>query len=254
MTKTIERKSRHDLALIQEAGQIVADTLVKLMKVVEPGMSTLDLDRIAEENIRKAGALPTFKGYYGFPATLCTSVNEEVVHGIPRADKILKEGDVVSIDCGATYKGLVGDSAVTIGVGKISDDLRKLLDATDECLHAGIAKMVSGNFLEDISGALEDVAMNYGYGIVRQYGGHGVGRKLHEEPFLHNFRTGNRGPELKSGVVLAIEPMLNMGGDDVFTAEDNWTVITTDGLPSAHFEHTVIVTEDGPLIATARHP
>lgn len=252
MTKAIERKSRHEIALIQEAGRIVADTLSYLISIVEPGMSTLDLDRIAEERIRKAGALPTFKGYYGFPATLCTSVNEEVVHGIPNANKILKDGDIISIDCGATYKGLIGDSAVTIGVGSISAEVQKLLDVTEQSLMAAIEKMVPGNFLEDISGAVEDVGVAHGYGIVRQYGGHGVGRKLHEEPFVYNYRIGNRGPELRPGVVLAIEPMFNLGGDDVYTAEDNWTVITADGLPSAHFEHTVIITEDGPIIATER--
>ncbi len=252
MNKVIDRKSRHELALMQEAGQIVADTLTYLSKIVEPGMSTLDLDKIAEERIRKAGAVPTFKGYYGFPATLCTSVNDEVVHGIPSPHKILKAGDVISIDCGATYKGLVGDSALTIGVGEISDELKKLLQATEESLNAGIRMMVAGNFLEDISGAVEDVGNKYGYGIVRNYGGHGVGRKLHEEPFLHNYRTGNQGPELKPGVALAIEPMFNLGTEDVKTLEDNWTVVTQDGLPSAHFEHTVIVTEDGPLVATER--
>lgn len=252
ISKTISRKSRHEIALIQEAGQIVANTLSHLISVVEPGMSTLDLDRIAEKYIRKAGAVPTFKGYHGFPATLCTSVNEEVVHGIPRADKILKEGDIVSIDCGATYKGLIGDSAVTLGIGQISDECRQLLDATERSLDAAIQVMVPGNYLEDISAAVEDVGVKHGYGIVRNYGGHGVGRKLHEEPFVHNFRTGNRGPELKSGVVLAIEPMFNLGTDNVVTAEDNWTVITEDGLPSAHFEHTVIITEDGPIVATER--
>lgn len=254
ITKPIPRKSRHELALIHEAGQIVAATLSHLISIVEPGMSTLDLDQIAEERIRRAGAIPTFKGYHGFPATLCTSVNEEVVHGIPNANKILKDGDVVSIDCGATYKGLVGDSAVTVAVGTISDELKKLLEITDLSLQEAIKKMVPGHFLEDVSGAVEDVGVQYGYGIVRNYGGHGVGRVLHEEPFLHNYRTGVRGPELRPGVVLAIEPMFNLGTDEVYTADDNWTVLTQDGLPSAHFEHTVIVTEDGPLVATERKP
>ncbi len=252
MTKAISRKSRHEILLIQEAGRIVADTLTYLSQIVEPGMSTLDLDQIAEDRIRKAGALPTFKGYHGFPATLCTSVNDEVVHGIPRPDKILKDGDVISIDCGATYKGLVGDSAITVGVGKITDDLKQLLEATDASLHAGIGKMVAGNFLEDISAAVEDVGKTHGYGIVQNYGGHGVGRQLHEEPFLPNYRIGQRGPELKPGVVLAIEPMFNLGTKEVKTLSDNWTVVTQDGLPSAHFEHTVIVTENGPIIATER--
>ncbi len=252
MNRAIPRKSRHELALIQEAGRIVGETLSYLKSIVEPGMSTLDLDQIAEERIRKAGAVPTFKGYHGFPATLCTSVNDEVVHGIPRPDKILKEGDVISIDCGATYKGLVGDSAITVAVGDVSDELKKLLEVTDQSLQEAIRKMVPGNYLEDVSGAVEDVGVAHGYGIVRNYGGHGVGRQLHEEPFLHNWRTGVRGPELKPGVVLAIEPMFNLGTEEVVTAEDNWTVLTQDGLPSAHFEHTVIVTEEGPVIATER--
>lgn len=249
----VVKKSRHEINLIKEAGAIVASTLVLLSKVAEPGMSTLDLDQIAENNIRQAGAIPTFKGIYGFPATLCISVNEEVVHGIPKATKILKEGDILSLDCGATWKGLIADSAMTIGIGAISDDCQRLLKATEESLMAGISKMYPGNYLEDISAAIEDVGIDYGYGIVREYGGHGVGRKLHEEPFIFNYRRGERGIQLKSGLVLAIEPMLNLGGDDVVTLEDKWTVVTKDGLPSAHFEHTVIITDDGPVIATERH-
>lgn len=251
-SRPIARKSRHELALIQEAGQIVAETLSHLASVVEPGMSTLDIDRIAEERIRKAGAIPTFKGYHGFPATLCISVNEEVVHGIPRADKILKSGDVISLDCGATYRGLIADSAMTIGVGEISEELKKLLEATDQSLRAAIEQMRPGRVLQDVSAAVEDVGLAHGYGIVKNYGGHGVGRQLHEDPFLPNYRTGQPGPELKPGVVLAIEPMFNLGTEQVVTAPDNWTVITQDGLPSAHFEHTVIVTDDGPLVATER--
>ena len=249
-TGSIERKSRHEISLIRSAGQIVAETLALVVSSLKPGMSTLDLDQIAEANIRKAGALPTFKGYYGFTGTLCTSVNDEVVHGIPRADKILKEGDIISLDCGATYKGLVGDSAVTVAVGSIPPDVEKLLKATRDSLYAAIDQMRPGRYLEDVSGAVEDVCLQYGYGLVRQYGGHGVGRKLHEEPFLHNYRTGHRGPELKSGVVLAIEPMFNLGTEEVYTADDQWTVLTTDHLPSAHFEHTVVVTDGEPEVLT----
>lgn len=254
MSKTILRKSRHEINVIVEAGQIVAETLKSLIAAIEPGISTLELDKMAEDRIRKAGAVPTFKGYYGFPATICASVNEEVVHGIPRADRILKDGDIISIDCGATYKGLIGDSAVTVGVGNISDELQALLEATERSLRAAIAKMLPGNHLEDISGAIEDVGLACRYGIVKNYGGHGVGKSLHEEPFLPNFRTGNPGPELKPGTVLAIEPMFNLGTEEVVTAGDNWTVVTKDGLPSAHFEHTVIVTEDRPIVATERKP
>ena len=251
--KPIERKSRHEQSLVMEAAQIVASTLSLLIARIEPGMSTMDLDQIAEENIRKAGAIPTFKGYHGFTGTLCTSINHEVVHGIPNEKAILKNGDIVSLDCGATYKGFCGDSAVTIPVGDISDDVKRLLEYTERCLMAGIAKAVPGNYLEDISGAMEDVGVESGYGIVRQYGGHGIGRNLHEEPFIFNYRTGVRGPELKPGNCLALEPMLNMGGDDVETLDDQWTVVTKDGLPSAHFEHTVIITDDGPIIASKRH-
>lgn len=247
---TIAKKSKHELKLMRVAGQIVAEAHAAVIEAVKPGVSTLELDEIAEALIRKAGALPTFKGYYGFPATLCLSVNEEVVHGIPRADKILQEGDIISIDCGATYQGLIADSAKTVGVGKITPELEQLLAATQESLFAAIDKMRDGNYLEDVSGAVEDVCVKYGYGLVRNYGGHGVGRKLHEEPFLHNFRTGNRGPRLTQGVALAIEPMFNLGTEEVHTLEDQWTVITNDHLPSAHFEHTVIVTEGEPDILT----
>jgi methionyl aminopeptidase len=250
--KPIMKKSRHEIRLIQEAGQIVAQTLKHLSEVVVPGMSTLDIDTIAEAMIRKAGATPTFKGYYGFTGTLCTSINEEVVHGVPKADKILKEGDIISLDCGATYRGLIADSALTIAVGEVSGEIKRLLLATEESLMAAIAQMRPGNYLQDISGAVEDVGNHYGYGIVRNYGGHGVGKQLHEEPFISNFRTGEQGPELKAGNVLAIEPMFNLGSDVVKTLDDQWTVVTDDGLPSAHFEHTVIITDDGPLIATER--
>jgi methionyl aminopeptidase len=249
-SNAIEKKSRHEINLMRSAGAIVAETIALLMAVVKPGMSTLELDEMAEANIRKNGALPTFKGYYGFPGSVCLSVNDEVVHGIPKADKILMDGDIISIDCGATYKGLIADSARTVPVGTITPDVEKLLDATLESLMAAIAQMRDGTYLEDVSGAVEDVCKKYGYGLVRQYGGHGVGRQLHEDPFVHNFRTGVRGPQLRPGCVLAIEPMFNLGTEDVFTADDKWTVITNDHLPSAHFEHTVVVTDGDPEILT----
>lgn len=247
---TIERKSKHDIRLMRIAGSIVAETIEKVVAAVKPGISTFELDEIAEASIRAAGALPTFKGYYGFPATVCLSVNDEVVHGIPNREKILAEGDIISIDCGATYKGLIADSARTVGVGTITPELEQLLKATRESLYAAIDKMRDGNYLEEVSGAVEDVCKQYGYGLVRNYGGHGVGHQLHEEPFVYNWRTGNRGPQLKANVVLAIEPMFNLGTDDVYTAEDQWTVITKDHLPSAHFEHTVVVTDGDPEILT----
>lgn len=250
--KPIDRKSRHEMNLIKDAGAIVAQVHLYLMDTVEPGMSTLDLDQLAEAYIRKHGAIPTFKGLYGFPGTLCTSVNEEVVHGIPRADKILQSGDIISVDCGVTYRGYIADTAVTIGVGPISEDKARLLRDTEAGLLRSIAKMVPGNTLEDIAGEIEDAAREGNYGLVIDYGGHGTGRKLHEEPFVFNYRRGVPTPEMRPGNVLAIEPMFNLGTGEVETLDDHWTVVTKDRLPSAHFEHTVIVTEEGPFIATER--
>jgi methionyl aminopeptidase len=232
------------------AGKIVAEVHALMRETVKPGITTWELDEIAEAYIRKNGALPTFKGYYGFPATLCTSINEEVVHGIPSKERVLKDGDVISLDVGATYRGMVADSAQTLAVGEVTPEVRQLLKATEESLFAAIAQMRDGRFLEDVSGAVEDVCKQYGYGLVRNYGGHGVGHRLHEEPFVHNYRTGVQGPQLKPGVCLAIEPMFNLGGDDVHTLDDQWTVVTNDGLPSAHFEHTVVVTDGEPEILT----
>ncbi len=246
----IDRKSRHEVSLIRAAAKINAETHRVVQAAIKPGVTTQELNDLAEAHIRKSGGVPTFKGLYGFPATLCISVNEEVVHGIPNPDKVLKEGDVVSIDCGTTYKGMVSDSAVTWPVGQITPELEQLLKATEEALMAAIAQMVEGNHLDDISGAIEDVCLKYKYGLVRNYGGHGVGRKPHESPFIHNYRTGEKGPMLREGNVLAIEPMFNLGGDDVYTAEDEWTVITKDHLPSAHFEHTVVITSGEPEILT----
>ena len=251
-SQSIAVKSRHDIKLILEAGKIVAGVHNLMIKTVKPGMSTLELDQLAEQFIRKHGALPTFKGYHGFPGTLCTSINEEVVHGIPSADRILKDGDVISLDCGATYKGWIADTAITLPVGDIPDEILKLLSATDEGLHAGIQAMRAGNRIHDVSAAVEDVGLKYGYGIVQNYGGHGVGKNLHEEPFIPNYRTDNPGPEIRPGNVMAIEPMFNLGTADVETLDDKWTVVTKDRKPSAHFEHTIVVTDDGPVIATLR--
>jgi methionyl aminopeptidase len=249
-SQRIDKKSRHEINLIRSAAKINVETHLLVKEAIRPGVSTMALNDLAEAHIRASGAIPTFKGLYGFPATLCISVNDEVVHGIPSHDKILQEGDVISVDCGSTYKGMVSDSAVTWPVGVITPELARLLKGTEEGLMAGISKMIAGNTIEDISGAIEDVCLKYGYGLVRNYGGHGVGKKPHEHPFIHNFRTGEKGPLLEPGNVLAIEPMFNLGGDDVYTAEDNWTIITNDHLPSAHFEHTVVVTKGEPEVLT----
>lgn len=231
----------------------MAEVLETMKDAVKPGVSTIELDEIAERIIIANKAIPAFKGYHGFPATICSSVNEQVVHGIPSKDVILKDGDVISVDVGAVYKGLVGDSAITLPVGNISDELKKLLEVTNKSLYAGIEQMRAGNKLyETVSAAIEDCALAEGYGIVKQYGGHGVGRNMHEDPFLYNFRPGNPGPELKSGMVIAIEPMFNLGTGEVHVLPDKWTVVTNDHKPSAHFEHTVLVTEDEPVILTQR--
>ena len=242
----VAKKSREEIKLMKMAGSIVAKVHQAMKESIREGISTLELDKIAYDVIKENKATPTFLGYRGFPGSICASINEEVVHGIPSKDRILKNGDIISIDVGATYHGLVGDSAWTYTVGEVDPKVKKLLETTERALFAGISKMIEGNVLDDVSGAVEDVAKEGGYGIVRQYGGHGVGYNMHEEPFLFNYRVGNK---LKLNVI-AIEPMLNLGTDDVEVLDDEWTVITKDKLPSAHFEHTVMVGEVEPLILT----
>lgn len=245
----ITRKSRDEIKRMRHAGHIVALVHQKMQEVIEPGISTKELDSIALKIIKENKAIPTFLGYHGFPGCICASINEEVVHGIPSENVILKEGDIIAVDVGATYGGMVGDSAWSYAVGKISDEKSVLMKATEESLMAGINKMRAGNILDDISGAIEDVALNYRLGIVRQYGGHGVGHSMHEDPFLFNYRVGDK-TQIKSGMVIAIEPMLNLGGDEVLVLDDKWTVVTKDKKPSAHFEHTVLATEDEPILLT----
>ena len=235
---------------MKHAGYIVALVHQKMKEVVVPGISTKELDEIAMKIIKENRAIPTFLGYSGFPACICTSINEQVVHGIPSEKAILKEGDIIAIDVGATYGGMVGDSAWSYRVGKVSPEVDKLMKTTEESLFAGIEQMRPGNVLDDISKAVEAVAVREGYGIVRQYGGHGVGHEMHEDPFLFNYSVGDNAL-IKSNMAIAIEPMLNLGCDDVVVnEEDGWTVSTKDGKPSAHFEHTVIATDDGPIITT----
>ena len=245
----IHKKSREEIKIMRHAGSIVALVHQEMAKVIEAGISTYELDKIAYDIIKKNKAIPTFLGYEGFPASICASINDEVVHGIPSKDRILKEGDVVSIDVGATYRGMVGDGAWTYPVGNISPEVQNLLRATEKALYAGIEKMIPDTLLENVSAAIEDVALENKLGIVRQYGGHGVGREMHEEPFLFNYRT-NCTTMIKKNCAIAIEPMLNLGCDEVHSLADGWTVVTDDKKPSAHFEHTVVASEDGPLIMT----
>ncbi|KKM12651.1 methionine aminopeptidase [Clostridiales bacterium PH28_bin88] len=242
-------KSDRELAYMRDAGRLVAETLVELEKTVSPGVTTLELDRVAEDYIARHGARPSFKGYNGYPASICTSVNEEVVHGIPGLRK-LADGDIISIDIGAEINGYHGDAAVTLPVGEIDDEVKRLLQVTRESLMVGIAQAVSGNRLSDISYAVQAHVEKNGFAVVRDYVGHGIGRHMHEEPQIPNFGPPGRGPRLKPGMALAIEPMVNKGTYEVRTLEDNWTVVTKDLQPSAHFEHTVAVTERGPQILT----
>lgn len=245
----ITRKSKEDIKRIRHAGHIVALVHQEMKRIIEPGINTKYLDDAAMRIIKENKAIPTFLGYHGFPASICSSVNEQVVHGFPLEDVILKEGDIISVDVGATFGGLVGDSAWTYPVGEISEEKKRLLRVTEESLFAGISQMIHGNILDMVSGAIEDVANREKLGIVRQYGGHGVGRAMHEDPFVFNYRTGNK-TVLKSGMTIAIEPMLNLGGDDVEVLSDDWTVQTVDKKPSAHFEHSILVTDDEPVIHT----
>lgn len=229
------------------ANQVVARVLATVKAEVKPGVRTLDLDAMAEEMARQSGATPSFKGYHGYPYSLCCSVNSEVVHGFPRREP-LKEGDILSMDFGVVLDGFNGDSATTVAVGRVSDQAKALMQATESSLAAGIEQMRPGNRLGDVSSAVQKVAEGAGYSVVRQFVGHGIGRSLHEDPQVPNFGSPGRGVELKPGLVLAIEPMVNAGRHEVKILADGWTAVTADGKLSAHFEHTVAVTDDGPRI------
>lgn len=242
-------KSAAEIDVMREAGRITALALDAVSSAVAPGITTADLDAIAEGVIVKAGARPAFKGYHGFPATLCTSVNDQVVHGIPGA-RVLREGEIVSVDCGAIVDGYYGDSARTFPVGQVSAEAARLMDVTRLSLEAGIARCRPGMRLYDVSAAVQQVAEAAGFSVVREYVGHGIGRAMHEDPQVPNYGKAGTGPTLRTGMVLAIEPMINAGGADVRSLDDGWTVVTLDGAMSAHFEHTVAVTEDGPLVLT----
>jgi methionyl aminopeptidase len=245
-------KSAAELQRMRAANALVADILADLATHAEPGVTTAELDRIAEKRVREAGAVPAFKGYRGYPATLCASVNEEVVHGIPSDQRRLADGDVISLDMGVVLDGFYGDSAVTVGVGQISPQAADLLRVTEEALYRGIDAARTGGRLSDIGHAIQDWVEQHGFSVVREFVGHGIGTKLHEEPQIPNYGQPGRGPRLVEGMVLAIEPMVNAGRASVKVLADGWTAVTRDGSLSAHFEHTVAITGNGPEIMTAR--
>ncbi len=243
-------KTAEEVELMRENNILVSKTLAEVGRHITEGVSTLELDRIAEDFIRSHGAEPAFKGYQGFPATLCISINDEVVHGIPSSKRVLKNGDIVSVDCGTFLKGFVGDSAYTFAVGDISQEVSQLLKVTKEALYKGALQAKAGNRVGDISYAVQEWAESFGYGVVRELEGHGCGRKMHESPGVPNYGARGRGPLLKEGMVLCIEPMINMGTKGVVFERDGWTVRTKDRKPSAHFEYAVAVTKSGPDILT----
>jgi len=248
----IQVKTPAQLDVMREAGLVVAQTLSALADAARPGVSTADLDAIAEEEIAAAGATSSFKGYHGYPATICTSVNEEIVHGIPSPARRLREGDIVSIDCGAIVRGWHADAALTVGVGEISGERRRLLATCERALWQGLAQARPGRRLSDISHAVERSARAAGpYGIVEEYVGHGIGTEMHMDPGVPNYGRPGRGPLLVPGMTLAIEPMLVLGGRRTRVLDDDWTVVSADGSPAAHFEHTVAITPDGPWVLTA---
>jgi methionyl aminopeptidase len=245
----ITHKSPEQVDRMRRAGRLVGHTLSRVVETVRPGVTLLELDTIAERVIRDGGGMPSFLGYHGFPASLCLSPNDWIVHGIPNG-YVLREGDILSIDCGAIVEGWHGDAAVTVPVGEVDEAARRLIDTTERAMWAGIAQVRAGNRLSDIGHAVERVAAAPGYGVVREYVGHGIGTSMHEEPQVPNFGRPGRGLRLEVGLVLAIEPMVNEGGPASRVLDDGWTVVTRDGSRSAHFEHTVAITPDGPEVLT----
>lgn len=248
-------KSAQDIAFLREGGKRLARVLDALEREVRPGITTKTLDEMAESLIKEGGDTPAFKDYqpdgadYPFPATVCISVNDEVVHGIP-SERVLQEGDIVGLDIGLSHEGLIVDMARTVPVGKVPPEIEKLLSTTKEALKAGIKQVKVGNRIGDISSTIEKFAVDAGYGVVRELGGHGVGHHVHEPPFVPNYGAAGTGPKIEVGMVLALEPMFNLGGDDVYVERDGYTYVTSDHSPSAHFEHTVVVTENGPEVVT----
>ena len=244
-------KSEREIELMREAGKMVSMTHQYLKNFIKPGITTKELDRLAEEYIRKMGGVPTCKGYEGFPATLCTSVNDTVVHGIPDNYK-LKDGDIITIDMVIGYKGYQGGAAWTYAVGNISDDKKYLMEHTEKALYEGVKQVKPGNHIGDISAAVESYANKHNLGVVKELCGHGIGREMHEDPEVPNYGTAGTGPKLREGMVICIEPMLNLGTADIYILDDDWTIKTDDGMPAAHYEHTILVTKDGYEILTPR--
>lgn len=244
-------KSQSEIDKMRHSGHIVRQVLDELRAMVAPGVSTMDLEKVAERRIKESGAKPAFKGYYGYPCVLCTSINDEIVHGIPSAKRVLKAGDIVSIDCGVVLDGYYGDAAITVAVGdSVSPERKKLMEVTEQSLYKAIEKVKIGNTISDIGGAVQEFVEAAGFSVVREFVGHGIGTKLHEEPQVPNFRSRGADMRLREGMVLAIEPMVNSGGPEARVLEDKWTAVTLDGSSSAHFEHCVAVTRNGPLILT----
>jgi methionyl aminopeptidase len=245
----IPLKSEQELAMLKKSGKILCKAMQRLQGFIKPGLKTSEIDKLAAELLKQEDAVPAFKGYRGFPANICTSINEEVVHGIP-SDRVLKEGDIISLDLGVNYKGYFSDAAITVPVGKINAKVKKLIEVTKKALSEGIKQAKQDNHLSDISYAIQTYVESHGFSVVRQFIGHGIGCSLHEEPEIPNFGRPHQGPLLKSGMVLAIEPMVNMGSWECEILDNGWTAVTKDGLASAHFEHTLAITENGPEILT----
>ena len=243
-------KTAEQIRLMKEAGRITGEAILKARDMIRPGVSTWEVDRVIHDYIVKCGAKPSFLGYAGFPGSACVSVNSEVIHGIPSRKRILEEGDLVKVDVGALYRGYHGDSAKTFAVGRVTPEAERLIERTRECFYRGVAKAVAGNRIGDVGHAVQTCAEEAGFSVVREYVGHGVGSQLHEEPNVPNYGTEGRGRRLYAGMTIAIEPMVNAGGAGVRVLPDGWTVVTSDGRLSAHYEHTVAITDDGPVLLT----
>ena len=244
-------KSQSEIDKMRRSGHIVRQVLDELRGMVAPAVSTMDLEKVAEHRIKESGAKPAFKGYYGYPCVLCTSINDEIVHGIPSEKRVLKSGDIVSIDCGVVLDGYYGDAAITVAVGdSVSPERKRLMEVTERSLYKAIEQVKIGNTISDIGGTVQEFVEANGFSVVREFVGHGIGTKLHEEPQVPNFRSRGADMRLREGMVLAIEPMVNSGGPEARVLEDKWTAVTLDGSSSAHFEHCVAVTRNGPLILT----